>query len=306
VETVVNATELLVPEEAQGKAFDELPEWLRVRVFGVPYARLQTADEGEFYVTSYGWPLLSNMLPHLWYDDHRYAAEGRRLPGATGTVYAMQTSNERGRKVSMVLKFSRFAQEVPLLLADTLPDDVSAEAAFGARFNGPFEEFGVLADLRRGRFGDPALRVRTKRPLGIYVPATHCKLWQSGRKKSRFAALQHDMRRDQLESETDTRIELDIERDYILLFAYVDGVDAESMMVDGKLEEEEVKDLTARVRDELHEKGFYVLDHKPRHIILRPRNGDALRRHGKLVYALVDFELLHRTPEYEQYLRQRS
>ena len=50
-------------------------------------------------------------------------------------------------------------------------------------------------------------------------------------------------------------------------------------------------------------KGFRVLDTKPNHIILRRRrDGSLLRRHGKLVYAMVDFELLQRTPEAEKSL----
>jgi hypothetical protein len=50
------------------------------------------------------------------------------------------------------------------------------------------------------------------------------------------------------------------------------------------------------------EKGFMVVDHKPAHIILRPlRNGKLLKdRTGKIVYALVDFELLVRTPKHEK------
>ncbi|MFP3422798.1 hypothetical protein R0K19_25865, partial [Bacillus sp. SIMBA_161] len=37
-----------------------------------------------------------------------------------------------------------------------------------------------------------------------------------------------------------------------------------------------------------------VLDHKPKHFVLRERKdtGQLLRRHNRLVYALIDFELL--------------
>jgi len=54
------------------------------------------------------------------------------------------------------------------------------------------------------------------------------------------------------------------------------------------------------VRD-LAAKGFRVLDIKPEHMIVRPRPpADFLRRRDKrIAYALVDFELLQRTPEHE-------
>lgn len=45
-----------------------------------------------------------------------------------------------------------------------------------------------------------------------------------------------------------------------------------------------------------------VIDHNPMHIILRSKDDGSILRHrsGKFAYALVDFELLTRTPEYEQ------
>ncbi len=56
---------------------------------------------------------------------------------------------------------------------------------------------------------------------------------------------------------------------------------------------------------ELAQKGYQVADMKPQHVILRPQpDGTLLRdRNGQLVYALIDYELLHRTPEHEQAVR---
>jgi hypothetical protein len=52
--------------------------------------------------------------------------------------------------------------------------------------------------------------------------------------------------------------------------------------------------MTEMVRQELAEKGWVVLDHKPRHIIVRPVQGGTglLSRQGKPVWALIDYELL--------------
>jgi hypothetical protein len=56
------------------------------------------------------------------------------------------------------------------------------------------------------------------------------------------------------------------------------------------------------VVEDLAGKGFRVLDTKPNHVILRKRtSGELLRRRGRLTYALVDFELLQRTEEYEHW-----
>jgi hypothetical protein len=54
--------------------------------------------------------------------------------------------------------------------------------------------------------------------------------------------------------------------------------------------------------NDLAVKGFRMLDIKPNHIILRRRlDGSLLARHGRLSYALVDFELLQRTEEYRKW-----
>ncbi|MDY0164916.1 MAG: hypothetical protein RBS80_00145 [Thermoguttaceae bacterium] len=56
--------------------------------------------------------------------------------------------------------------------------------------------------------------------------------------------------------------------------------------------------LVVEVIQDLAAKGFRILDIKPAHIILRQRrDGRLLTRHGRLVYALVDFELLQRAED---------
>jgi hypothetical protein len=55
----------------------------------------------------------------------------------------------------------------------------------------------------------------------------------------------------------------------------------------------------------LEHKGYRVMDMKPAHVIVRPRAESRLLRdrNGQVVYALVDYELLLRTPEHEQAVR---
>jgi len=67
-----------------------------------------------------------------------------------------------------------------------------------------------------------------------------------------------------------------------------------------------VEDLTKRAIAELAEIGFRVIDMKPAHIIVRS-TGDknlVLEPSGEIAYALVDFELLGRTPEHDQDVKQ--
>jgi hypothetical protein len=96
-------------------------------------------------------------------------------------------------------------------------------------------------------------------------------------------------------------------RIYIMLFEWIAGDSAEDCWKAGLLTKQEMRGLTKRVAVELERKGFRVLDNKPKHFILRKSaDGLPLRRGGKLVYGLVDFELLKRTPEYEAWLRRRE
>ena len=62
---------------------------------------------------------------------------------------------------------------------------------------------------------------------------------------------------------------------------------------------------TSLATHELLQKGYRVIDMKPAHIILRQGARQPLLRdrHGQFAYALVDYELLERTPEHEQAVR---
>jgi hypothetical protein len=47
--------------------------------------------------------------------------------------------------------------------------------------------------------------------------------------------------------------------------------------------------------------GYRVLDNKPRHVIVRPRpDGTLATRHGRTLYAVVDFELLQRIEDEDE------
>jgi hypothetical protein len=82
----------------------------------------------------------------------------------------------------------------------------------------------------------------------------------------------------------------------------VRGLDAVAAFKLADMPAGELAGFTRKVIDDLRLKGYRVLDQKPAHFIMRPRGNCSLlkARDGSLPYALVDFELLERTPEHEQ------
>lgn len=257
-----------------------------VNILGVDYRHLVTAEGGDLYLTPHGVPYADLLQPENWREDGWFAEHRERLQG-TSTVYRLPTKKVGGRHLDLVVKWCRVGEQVPV---DTLTFERFAEA----EFNGPFEEFSLLMELRRG---DAPPAVRTNRPLAIYVPAERLKLWQTGRSHSKIESKKAKFR----------DVELDMFRQYIFIYQWVKGLSAvdamEHALPDVPSRRAELEKLTHRVRDDLARRGFHVVDHKPAHFILRPRRDGSLLRDpdtGELAYALVDFELLGRTPAHEQ------
>jgi hypothetical protein len=147
-------------------------------------------------------------------------------------------------------------------------------------------------DLRATRFGPRRRFVPTKRPLAIYSPPTRLELWQTGRNQGRIAKKQARL----------PEFKLDILRTYLLVYGWIKGVDAQDAAdqtsLGGLSRDHFLADAMAEVEGDLEQAGFRVLDMKPAHIIVRFDAEGKLRRHpdGRLVYALVDYELLERIP----------
>lgn len=280
--------------------FDDLPAGMVVSAFGVEYAHLRPPGGGDLYVTRLGWPDAGALHPARWYADQWYARRGVRLPGSTGHVYRVRTRPGAGRALDLVVKFSRVAQDVPVVIEASFPENVPASVIAEARFNSPLEEFGLVMELRRGAYGPRDLRILTHRPLAIWSPPEESDLWELGRSTSAFHSHRSLLAEDQ--DAAAKAIELDIRRMYVLLYGWLEGEDAEACFLGGGLEESEFLALTPRVASELEAKGFRVLDTKPKHFILRRRRrGGLLRRPaGNLVYGLVDFELLQRSAEHQR------
>lgn len=262
-----------------------------LNLLGVQYRHLTTAEGGELYLTEYGWPFWEHLRPENWHVKEWFEEKRTRLVG-TGTVYHVPTREIRGAALQLVVKWSRVGEEVPL-------DTFTVAKFIQAEFNSPFEEFALLMQLRSGEYGPAELRIRCQKPLAIFVPPVRLQFWQTGRSKAKIAVkvAQHP------------GVELDILRQYVLLYGWIRGLDAVQaagvLRLEGALREAFLSGHADRATEQLQAKGFRMADMKPEHIILRLRpDGSLLKdRRGRPVYALVDYELLERTPEHEQAVR---
>jgi hypothetical protein len=262
-----------------------------ISLLGVDYVHQKTSDGGDLYLTSLGLPFWQNLLPENWYAQEWFETKRERLEG-TSTVYKVPTRRVNGVTLQLVAKWSRVGEVVPF-------DTLTVNKFINAEFNSPFEEFSLLMELRKGDIGPAGIHIRAQKPLAIYVPSERLQLWQTGRSEDKIRAkvVRHP------------GVEIDILRQYVVLFGWVKGSDAvetaERFGLQGKERAEFLARVTWLAIHELQQKGYRVIDMKPAHIILRPgRNRPLLRdRNGQLTYALVDYELLERTPEHEQAVR---
>jgi hypothetical protein len=263
-----------------------------VDLLGVSYAHFKTRDEGDLYLTQYGQPFWEQLLPENWYAPEWFVANRERLIG-TSVVYKVPTRTIRGAGLHLVVKWSRVGEEVPV-------DTLTINKFINAEFNSPFEEFSLLTELRVGPAGPTGSRIRTQRPLAVYVPPERLQLWQTGRTESRIAA----------KLARHPGVELDILRQYVLLYGWIKGLDITEVADLWQLGEHARASFfdraTSLVTRELELKGYHVVDMKPAHIIVRPtEDGRSLvcHRNGQMAYALVDYELMERTPEHEKTVR---
>lgn len=262
-----------------------------VNLLGVEYQHLKTHDGGELYLTKYGVPFWKQLLPQNWYAREWFEAKRERLTG-TSTVYRVPTKIVEGTILQLVVKWSRVGEDVPV-------DTFTINQFIQAEFNSPFEEFALVMELRKREYGPPGIRILTQKPLAIYVPSERLQLWQTGRSESKIAA----------KIARSPGVELDILRQYVVLFGWIKGLDlvetADLFQLQAEAREQMLASTTSMVIHELEQKGYRVMDMKPAHIIVRPQPDFTLKRdrNGQLVYALIDYELLERTPEHETAVR---
>ena len=256
-----------------------------ISLIGVDYLRLKTGDGGDLYLTRFGLPFREQLAPENWYAPDWFAVRRARLPG-TSAIYKVPTRPVRGVSLNLVARFSRVGQEIPL-------DTLTLNENIHAEFNSPFEEFALVMELRAAGLGASRARILTKRPLAIYMPPEQLQHWQTGRLESKMAA----------KRARHPEAELDLLRQYILLYGWIEGLNAvqaiQALGVTGRLAETFLAETTLHAIHDLDQLGFRMLDIKPEHLVLRIRpDGSLLRRRtGNPSYALVDYELLERFRE---------
>jgi hypothetical protein len=256
-----------------------------VTLLGVDYWHIRTSDGGDLHATRHGLACLEHLMPENWFEREWFKNNSERLEGSS-TVYRVATKTVNGRNANLVVKWCRVGEHVPF---DTLTLNKFAQA----EFNSPYEEFSLVMEMRETRKSGI---IRTHKPLGIYVPAERLQLWQTGRSESKMAQKKAKHR----------DVELDIYRQYILIYEWIKGASAVEVLqqtdISPATQSEVLAKLTSRANEELAVKGFRVIDMKPAHIIIRLTPERKLLRYhsGGIAYALVDFELLERTPEHEQ------
>jgi len=257
-----------------------------IKVFDVYYLHLTSENGDDLYITKYGIPTLLHFFSfNFLTDENWFRKNAIRLPGSSCT-YRVKTNELEGYTRDLVVKYNRMGQEIP--------GAEESEELLGAEFNSPFEEFSLVMELRDSKYQTPG-RIVTQKPLAIYVPSERVELWRMGR----------DKRKMQAKLEFHMEIELDMFRSYVMLYEWVKGIDAAHAYRVGLLEENEMIALTLRAEKEMMNKGFTVKDRKPHHIIVRPCVDDTLllNQQENILYAVVDYELLQRTPVREEIVK---
>lgn len=276
-------------------SFAAAPDTHRRRLFGVDYLHLKGRQNGDLFVTAHGWPIASTLLPDQWFGGEQFCKPGRALAGATGAVYRVPVPHPARHDYTLVVKFSRFGQDAGNMATAWRggPPAARWEDFAGTDFLPPFEEFGNLTRLRAQARGCFATQV----PLAIYSPPSRYLAWQLGRKAPLEARYNHRMRREQAHA-PGPPVTYDWERLYILLYGWLEGADAEEAARHGAISAAKMTALTRESGQELARLGWVVLDHKPRHVILRPMGPgfEVLRRGGRVCYGLIDYELLYPLP----------
>ncbi len=271
--------------------FDAVPENHRHCLMGVDYIHIKGLQGGDLFVTRSGWRCIESILPEAWFVGQKFAKVGRALAGATGAVYRVPVPHRARRNAALVVKFSRAAQDVGIaVVSDGLElDPVEKGCLEGAEFHSPFAEFSALHRLRTSS----GQTLRTTQALAIYSPPTLHHDWELGRKSFLTQRMDRELDRSQSDVPSERKITYDWQRIYILLYRWMNGVDAEQAALLGLISSDSMKALAQTARAALREDGWVVCDHKPRHVIVRPRpDGGVLRRNGKIAWGLIDYELL--------------
>lgn len=255
-------------------------------VLGVKYLHLRLPDGAELYLTEDGLHFAELLLPRNHWGDPAWRESNRERLRGSSSVFRVTTKEVGRRSIDVVLKWNRMGQDIP-------GETEAAGALDGAEFNSPFMEFSLVREMRNTQV-DTSQRLHTHKPLAIYVPNRFHPAEHLGRKQHRMESI----------DQTHAEIDLDWNRFYAVIYEWLKGIDAAEARGKGFLDHQQMVDLYERSNRELRSNGFCMRDNKPQHIIVRPKSGELTKdKAGSILYGLVDFELLERTPEREELVR---
>lgn len=277
-----------------------------VNVLGVVYVHTKTSDGGDLYLTRFAAPYHEHFEIRNWYERDWFNEKKIRLIG-TSSVYRVPTKEVGGKTLDLVVKNCRVGEDVPIN-THTLQEFCDAE------FNSPWEEFSLVMEMREGAYGPKDVKVKTQRPLAIYVPPEKMQPWQSGRSCSRINRIHAKH----------PGIDLDILKQYKLIYEWIRGKNLPEVFEHIDINDEEIiRHLSAinyRVLSDLDKKGYLVADMKPEHVIFTEADAlriekigstrshaDSFQRQLDFVYQLIaegaysviDYELLFRTEQHD-------
>jgi len=278
-----------------------------VNVLHVVYAHVKTSDGGDLYLTRFAEPYHEHFEIDNWYEKNWFNEHRIRLQG-TSSVYRVPTREVNGKSLDLVVKNCRVGEDVPL-------DTHTLQEFCDAEFNSPWEEFSLVMEMREGAYGPREMKVKTQRPLAIYVPPERMQPWQSGRSRSKINRIQVKH----------PGIDLDILKQYKLIYGWIEGRNLLEVFEHIDLNNDEItrhlKVINYKVLEDLGKKGYLVADMKPEHVIISDDDTslveeigraeddiDAPRKQVELVYrfikegrySVIDYELLLRTCEHEE------
>ena len=289
------------------------PSWIpqadtesMVTVLGVVYVHRRTEDGGDIYLTRFGLPWAKHLEVNNWYEPEWFRQHREALDG-TSSVYRVSTRCVDDCSFDLVVKNCRVGEDVPVATRALL-------AEINAEFNSPWEEFALVMELRQGRYGPSGVSIRTQEPLAIYVPPQTMQMWQTGRSRYKINRIRA----------RHPGIDLDILKQYKLIYRWIPGEDVVqifSKLVPCDQMEPLLRGFTDSVNRQLDRKGYVVADMKAAHVIIEEPNVKGLYEGGVLDagskaaasaveliergdYAVVDYELLMRSPEHEERVKQ--
>ncbi|MFC1576736.1 hypothetical protein ACFL3N_00160 [Candidatus Omnitrophota bacterium] len=254
-------------------------------ILGVDYAHLRLKKGDDLFVTRYGLSFLKNLLPENFWTDNKWRENNSIRLSGSSCVYKVRTKKMQGKYKDIVIKWNRMGQDVPGAEED--------DTLMYAEFNSPFEEFSLVMDLR-STMREYSGKIVTQKPLAIYVPSETVELWQTGRKEYKM----------QYKIDSHKEIALDMHRSYAVVYEWIKGIDAAQAFDKEILVEKYLKILTLGAEKKMQKIGFVVKDNKPHHVIVRPKQKTLAKdRGGNILYGLIDYELLERTPKREKELK---